>query len=99
MKFTDFLKLEESKQDIESALKDLRVFIRKPNSGVAGYGAKDAEKIIDTLLASVDDKATFERYYDKFMAEMPDAMDFILEELYAKLGVKTAEEFFAKIYP
>ena len=100
MKFSDFLELQESKQDLEAALKDVRAFIRKPSAltGVGEYGQKDCEKIIDTLLASVDDEPTFTRYYNKFMAEMTDAMDFILEEVYAKMGVKTAEEFFDKAF-
>ena len=98
MKFSDFLNLQESKQDLESALKSVRDFIRKPDSGVGEYGVKDCEKIIDTLLASIDDQPTFTRYYNKFMAETPDAMDFLLDEVYAKMGVKTAEEFFDKAF-
>lgn len=98
MRFTDFIELQESKQDLESALKSVREYIRKPDSGVEGAGKKTCEKIIDTLLASVDDKPTFTRYYERFMREDIDAMDFVLEEVYAKMGVKTAEEFFAKAF-
>lgn len=98
MKFSKFLELQESKQDLESALKSMREYIRKPNNGMGEYGAKNCEKIIDTLLASVDDEPTFTRYYNKFMADEPDAMDFVLDEVYAKMGVKDADEFFDKAF-
>lgn len=98
MKFSEFLKLTESSQELDKALKSVREYIRKPNSGVSGEGKKTCEKIVDTLLASADDEATFERYYNKFMADHPDAMDFVLDEVYAQMEVKDAEEFFAKAF-
>lgn len=98
MKFSDYLKLTEATQNLETALKSVREYIRKPNSGVGPEGKKTCEKIIDTLLASADDEKTFERYYNKFMADHPDAMDFVLDEIYAQMGVDDAEAFFAKAF-
>lgn len=54
--------------------------------------------IIDTLLATVDDRKTFNRYYDKFQAKNVDAMDFVLDEVYAQMKVKDYEEFAAKAF-
>lgn len=94
----DFLKLDESVQQLETALKKVRELIRRPNSGVEGHGRQTCEKIIDTLLASADDEPTFERYYNKFMSEHPDAMDFILDDVYEQMGVEDAEAFFKKAF-
>ena len=98
MKFSEFLKLTESSQELDKALKSVREYIRKPNSGVSGEGKKTCEKIIDTLLAYADDKKTFKRYYNKFMADHPDTMDFVLDEVYSQMQVHDAEEFFAKAF-
>jgi predicted Ser/Thr protein kinase len=101
MKLREFLEqeqLSESKQDLENALKKVREIIRKPNSGMSREGKKECEMIIDSLLASVDDKAMFERYYNKFMAKNTDAMDFVLDEVYAQMKVKGYQEFEAKAF-
>lgn len=97
MKLQDIL--AESKQDLDTALKKVRALVRKPDTGFfSPEGKQEIEMIIDSLLASADDEPTFSRYYDKFMAKNPDAMDFVLEELYTYMKVKTAEEFFAKAF-
>jgi len=84
---------------LETVLKRMRDVIRNPNSGVDEYGKQTCEKIIDTLLASSDDEKTFTRYYEKFLAEHPDAMDFLLDDIYSMLKVENSDEFFKKIFP
>lgn len=98
MKFSEFLLQESSTSALESALKDIRTEFRKPNNGIDQQGKKNGDKILDTLLASVSDKKTFSRYYDKFQAELPDTMDYIVDELLDRMKVDNIDELFAKAY-
>lgn len=82
----------------DAALKSIRELIYKDKLGLGPESKKDAEKIVDTLLASTDDESTFRRYYNQFMREHPDTMDLVLDELFTKLGVKTAEQLFNKAF-
>lgn len=97
MKFSQFL-LRESTASLESALKAIRTDFRKPNNGIDQQGKKDGDKILDTLLASVSDQKTFSRYYDKFQDELPNAMEFIVDDLLNRMKVDNIDQLFAKVY-
>jgi hypothetical protein len=97
MRLKEFLQLSEAVK-LDAAIKSLRDALYKDKLGLGDVGRAAVEKILDTLLASTGDLQTFKRYYERFMREEPDAMDLVLDELFAKLGVKSAEEFFAKAF-
>ena len=97
MRLKEFLQLGEAVK-LDGAIKALRADLYKDKLGLGEIGRAAVEKILDTLLASTGDLQTFKRYYERFMREEPDAMDLVLDELFAKLGVKSAEEFFAKAF-
>lgn len=96
MKLTDLFETKESK--LEQALKSIRAQYQSNKDAFTSEGFKRLEQIIDTLLASATDESTFSRYYNKFLAEHPDAMDHLLEDLYAEFGVTDADDFFKKAF-
>jgi hypothetical protein len=96
MKIAELFEAADSK--LEAAIKKVRGYMLKDKTAFSKEGYENVQMILDSLLAAATDKPTFERYYNKFLAKYPDAMDFVLEDLYAEFKVKTAEEFFSKAF-
>lgn len=83
-------------------LSQLAETIRRQRATVSG-GMFDAEQASDVLAyiehmrapLMRDNIPEFNRIVDRLLARMPDTADFILEDLFERLGIKTRDELSA----